>query len=182
MSNIELTVPDIGDATDVDVIEVLISVGDTIEKEQSLITLESDKASMEIPAAAAGVVKEILVKVGDKVSEGAPIVLLEAAADSAASADADPARSNKAPRDTATTDADSSGSSSDATSAASAESGPDRSTANASAAAVVPAPASYSGKAELERSEEHTSELQSRGRRVCRLVLVIKKGRYRRWT
>lgn len=150
MSNIELTVPDIGDATDVDVIEVLVSVGDTIEKEQSLITLESDKASMEIPAAAAGVVKEILVKVGDKVSEGSPIVLLEAAADSAASADADPARSNKAPRDTATTDADSSGSSSDATSAASAESGPDRSTANASAAAVVPAPASYSGKADLE--------------------------------
>lgn len=92
MSTIELTVPDIGDATDVDVIEVLVSVGDTIEKEQSLITLESDKASMEIPAAAAGVVKEILVKVGDKVSEGAPIVVIEAAEDAADAGKAAPAR------------------------------------------------------------------------------------------
>src|SRR5690606_24084176 len=92
MSTIDLTVPDIGDATDVDVIEVLVSVGDTIEKEQSLITLESDKASMEIPAAAAGVVKEILVKVGDKVSEGAPIVVIEAAGDATDAGKAAPAR------------------------------------------------------------------------------------------
>src|SRR5690554_5421672 len=79
MATIDLKVPDIGDVTDVDVIEVLVAAGDTVDLEQSLITVESDKASMEIPASSKGVVQEVLVKVGDKVSEGTPIVRLEAA-------------------------------------------------------------------------------------------------------
>ncbi len=74
---IEITVPDIGGHDDVPVIEVLVKVGDTIEKEQSLITLESDKATMEIPSSAAGVVRELKLKVGDEVSEGSVIAVLE---------------------------------------------------------------------------------------------------------
>jgi pyruvate dehydrogenase E2 component (dihydrolipoamide acetyltransferase) len=73
----EVLVPDIGDFKDVEVIEVLVKPGDPIEKEQSLITLESDKATMEIPSPAAGVVKELKVKVGDKVSEGSPVLVIE---------------------------------------------------------------------------------------------------------
>jgi len=72
-----VTVPDIGDFKDVEVIEVLVKPGDTVAKEQSLITLESDKATMEIPSPAAGVVKELKVRVGDKVSEGAPVLVIE---------------------------------------------------------------------------------------------------------
>ncbi len=83
MSNvIEIKVPDIGDFSEVEVIELLVAPGDTIKEEQSLITVESDKASMEIPSSAAGVVKDINVKVGDKVAEGKVILTLEAAQDS----------------------------------------------------------------------------------------------------
>lgn len=78
MSLIELNVPDIGDVAEVDVIEILVAVGDTIKPEQSLITVESDKASMEIPASQGGVVKTILVKLGDKVTEGSAVVQIEA--------------------------------------------------------------------------------------------------------
>ena len=88
MSMIDLHVPDIGDSGEVTVIELLVNVGDTIELEQSLITVESDKASMEIPAAQAGVVKELLVKLGDKVKEGSAIVRIEAAAEAASAAPA----------------------------------------------------------------------------------------------
>lgn len=80
MSTTELNVPDIGDFAEVEVIEVLVAAGDTIQAEQSLITVESDKASMEIPAAKAGVVKAVLVKVGDKVAEGSAIVQIEESA------------------------------------------------------------------------------------------------------
>ncbi|MGA7985039.1 MAG: biotin/lipoyl-containing protein, partial [Burkholderiales bacterium] len=73
----EVLVPDIGDFKDVEVIEVLVGPGDAIEKEQSLITLESDKATMEIPSPAAGVVKELKVKVGDKISQGTLILMVE---------------------------------------------------------------------------------------------------------
>jgi dihydrolipoyl dehydrogenase len=73
----EVKVPDIGDFKEVEVIEVLVKPGEAIAKEQSLITLESDKATMEIPSPNAGVVKEIRLKVGDKVSRGSPILLLE---------------------------------------------------------------------------------------------------------
>ena len=89
MSNlIEVKVPDIGDFDEVDVIEVLVSEGDRIEEDQSLITVESDKASMEIPSSAAGIVKSLKVSVGDKVSEG--VVLLELEADDAATAVTEP--------------------------------------------------------------------------------------------
>ncbi len=81
---IEVKVPDIGDYKDIPVIEVLVKAGDTVEKEQSLVTLESDKATMDVPSSAAGVVKEVKVKVGDNVSEGALIVVLEGAEGGAA--------------------------------------------------------------------------------------------------
>src|SRR5580765_481109 len=74
----EIRVPDIGDFKNVEVIEVLVKPGDAVSKEQSLITLESDKATMEIPSPGPGVVKELRIKVGDKVSQGSPILLLEA--------------------------------------------------------------------------------------------------------
>ena len=75
---IEVKVPDIGDFKNIDVIEVLVKAGDRVAKEASLITLESDKATMEIPSSEAGIVKELRVKVGDKVSQGSIIALLEA--------------------------------------------------------------------------------------------------------
>ena len=85
MSNlVEVIVPDIGNFDSVDVIEILVKVGDTVAKEDSLITLESDKASMDIPSSDAGVVKEIKIKVGDKVAKGTPILVLEAEAGASA--------------------------------------------------------------------------------------------------
>jgi len=77
MAALEVKVPDIGDFKDVEVIEVLVKPGDRVAAEQSLVTVESDKASMEIPSSAAGVVKEMKVKVGDKVNEGTLLLLLE---------------------------------------------------------------------------------------------------------
>ena len=76
---VEVVVPDIGDFKDVEVIELLVKVGDTVSKEQSLITVESDKASMEIPSSAAGVVQALRVKIGDKVSQGSPVAVLSGA-------------------------------------------------------------------------------------------------------
>jgi len=78
MAQIEIKVPDIGDFKDVEVIEVLVKAGDAVAKEQSLITVESDKASMEIPSSHAGTVREMRVKLGDKVSEGSVVLLLDA--------------------------------------------------------------------------------------------------------
>ena len=86
MSTIEIKVPDIGDFKEVEVIELMVKAGDTIKQDQSLITVESDKASMEIPSSHAGVVREIKVKVGDKVAEGSLLVLLEEGASAAAPA------------------------------------------------------------------------------------------------
>ncbi len=88
---IEVKVPDIGDFKGVEVIELLVKPGDTVAKEQSLVTLESDKATMEIPSPEAGVVKSLVVKVGDKVSEGSPILRLEPAG-------AEPARAATPPQ------------------------------------------------------------------------------------
>ncbi len=77
MAGIEVKVPDIGDFKNVEVIEVLVKPGDAVANEQSLVTLESDKATMEIPSPGAGIVKELRIKVGDKVSQGSPILVLE---------------------------------------------------------------------------------------------------------
>ncbi|BCQ53819.1 dihydrolipoyl dehydrogenase [Burkholderia gladioli] len=90
MSLIEVKVPDIGDFKEIPVIEVLVKAGDTVEKEQSLVTLESDKATMDVPSSEAGVVKEVKVKVGDNVSEGTLIVVLEGSADAAKPAEKAP--------------------------------------------------------------------------------------------
>ncbi len=77
MSSIELKVPDIGGSTKVPVIEILVKLGDTVKKDQGLVTLESDKATMEVPASTAGVVKELRVKIGDELSEGDIIAIVE---------------------------------------------------------------------------------------------------------
>ena len=96
MSQVEIKVPDIGDFKEVEVIELLVKPGDTVKAEQSLITVESDKASMEIPSSHAGIVKELKVKIGDKVTEGSLILMLEADASAAATAPA-PAQAPAAP-------------------------------------------------------------------------------------
>jgi pyruvate dehydrogenase E2 component (dihydrolipoamide acetyltransferase) len=98
MALVEVKVPDIGDFKDVEIIELLVKPGDTIKAEQSLVTVESDKASMEIPASHAGVVKELKVKLGDKISEGSLLLLLEAAAGGAAAAPAPAAAPVPAPQ------------------------------------------------------------------------------------
>src|SRR5262245_18655012 len=84
--SVTIPVPDIGDFKEVEVIEVLVKPGDAVAKDQSLITLESDKATMKIPSPTAGQVKEIRIKVGDKVSKGAPILVLAASEGGAAPA------------------------------------------------------------------------------------------------
>lgn len=86
MSLVEIKVPDIGDYKNIPVIEILVAAGDTVSAEDPLMTLESDKATMEVPAPVAGVVKELKVKVGDKVSEGTLVLTLEAGAAPAAPA------------------------------------------------------------------------------------------------
>ena len=91
MAIIEVKVPDIGDFKDVAIIELLVKPGDTVRTEQSLVTVESDKASMEIPSSASGIVRELKVGLGDKVSEGSTLLLLETAAEAAAPAPAAPA-------------------------------------------------------------------------------------------
>ncbi len=91
MALVDIQVPDIGDFDEVAVIELLVKVGDTVKAEQSLITVESDKASMEIPSSAAGVVKEVKVKLGDKVKQGSVVLVLEAAGAAAPAPAAAPA-------------------------------------------------------------------------------------------
>ena len=96
MATQQINVPDIGDFSDVDVIEVLVQAGDSIALEDPIITLETDKASMDVPASSAGTVKEVLVKVGDKVSEGSAVLLVEVAGE-AATPSPTPAASASAP-------------------------------------------------------------------------------------
>ncbi|MDR6860639.1 dihydrolipoyl dehydrogenase [Variovorax guangxiensis] len=126
MSEVQVKVPDIGDFAEVAVIEVLVKPGDTIKVEQSLITVESDKASMEIPSSHAGVVKSVAVKVGDKVSEGSVVLTVDAAEAGAAAPAPAPAASAPA-------------------------SAPAASAPKAAAPAQAPAPAgSYTGAVDLE--------------------------------
>src|SRR5258708_2471501 len=123
---VEIKVPDIGDFKDVEVIEVLVKPGDRVKPEQALITVESDKASMEIPSPMAGVVRDLRVKIGDKVWEGSPILELEPS-DEAASV-----RAPAAPADAAAKAAPAPAAASVAAAAASAA---------AALAEVVPPPA-----------------------------------------
>jgi len=129
MATIEVKVPDIGDFKDVAVIELLVKPGDTIKVDQSLITVESDKASMEIPSTHAGVVKELKLKLGDKISQGSAILMLDEAA--GAMAAPSPASSSVRPAPVEGP-------------AASA------SAARTEGAAPAPAAASYTGGADLE--------------------------------
>ena len=139
MSLIEVKVPDIGDFKDVEVIELLVKAGDTIKVDQSLITVESDKASMEIPASHAGVIKELKVKIGDKVSEGTLLLTLDAEG-SAASAPA-PAAAPAAPA------------AGNATAGYGTSTPPGTAAAQAPAAAPAapaPQPASFGGQADMQ--------------------------------
>ena len=103
--SVEITVPDIGDFKDVEVIELLVKPGDTVAKDQSLITVESDKASMEIPSSHAGVIKELKIKIGDKVSKGTPVATLSGAGP-AAPKSVQPAPASAAPSPAATPEAE----------------------------------------------------------------------------
>ena len=98
---VEALVPDIGDYSDIPVIEILVAVGDTVKKDQGLVTLESDKATMEVPSSVAGVVKEIKVKVGDTLSQGKVVAIIEA--EGAASAAPAPTPANAAANEAAET-------------------------------------------------------------------------------
>ncbi|MFM9970211.1 MAG: FAD-dependent oxidoreductase, partial [Burkholderiales bacterium] len=131
MASIELKVPDIGDFKNVDIAEVLIKPGDSVALEQSLITIETDKASMEIPASHAGVVKEVRVKVGDKVSMGSVLAIAEVG-EVASAAAAPPPKAAPAP-------------------AVTAAAAPNATPAPATNTAVAPAPAvpAYTGTVDI---------------------------------
>ena len=133
MSSVEVKVPDIGDFKDVPVIEVFVKPGDVVAAEDSLVTLESDKATMDVPSPAAGKIDKVLVKVGDKVSEGTLIVVLESAAAGAAKAAPAPTAAPPAPAPTAA-----------APSAAAKPAAP------RAPAAPIPGAATYTGKADVE--------------------------------
>jgi len=130
MSAVEVKVPDIGDFKDIPVIEVFVKPGDSVKAEDSLISLESDKATMDVPSPAAGVVKELKVKLGDKVSEGTVIIVLDTAASAATTGEAKPA----AP----------------AATAPAAASVPATPAPAAAPPAAIPGAATYTGKADIE--------------------------------
>ncbi len=136
MAIIDIKVPDIGDFAEVGVIELLVQPGDTVTVDQSLITVESDKASMEIPSSHAGVVKELKVKLGDKVAEGSVILTLEAAGEAAAA----PAAPAAAPEVQA------------ASAQPASVSAPNASQSQSAPAPAAPAPvaSSYAGHVDLE--------------------------------
>jgi dihydrolipoamide dehydrogenase len=129
MSTVEVKVPNIGDFKDVEIIELMVKPGDTIKVDQSLVTVESDKASMEIPSTNAGVVKEVKVKVGDKVNEGSLLLTLEE------SANADSGAGAAAPA---------------APAAAPAPAPAPAAPAAVATAAPIPGAASYSGQVDVE--------------------------------
>ncbi len=132
-NTLELKVPDIGDDTDVPVIELLVKVGDTVAKDQGLVTLESDKATMEVPASAAGKVIELRVKLGDTVSAGSVVAVIETVAADAVAAPAPAKASAPAPAATTTTAASAPAASAPAPAPNGAASGPARPAAPAAA-------------------------------------------------
>jgi dihydrolipoamide dehydrogenase len=155
MSAIEIKVPDVGDFKDIPVIEVLVKPGDSVKKEDSLVTLESDKATMDVPSPSDGVVKELKVKVGDKVSEGTLILTLEtgaqgAAAPSPSTTVAEQSSPQPSPAGAATKPSPQSSPAGGRGSAQAA--GQSGTPAPAAAAPAAPAPtaASYSGRADIE--------------------------------
>src|SRR5690606_23980358 len=144
MATQEIKVPDIGGYDDVPVIEVLVAVGDTIAKDQGLVTLESDKATMEVPSSVAGVVKELKVKVGDTLSEGGVVAVVETQDEAGAADAASDAEKKQAPLPPA------------------GEEGARSAPGEGTAPEAEPAPAGGSGSQEQKpddrppRSEEHT--------------------------
>src|SRR5450432_226618 len=135
MSIVEIKVPDIGDFKDIPVIEIFVKPGDTVKPEDSLVSLESDKATMDVPSPVAGVVKELKVKLGDKVSEGSVIVIVDSAAAGEAKLAAAPAPAAAAKP----------------TAAPAQPSAPRGNATEATAAtAAIPGAATYSGKADIE--------------------------------
>ena len=147
MAAIDVNVPDIGDFKDVPVIEVLVKPGDSVEPEDPLVTLESDKATMDVPSPARGVVKSIRVKVGDKVSEGSALVTLESAT-SAAPSNAKQATADAAPPKSPAVAAPSS-------KAAAVPAPPSKTAAvpappSKAAATPASAPATFTGRADIE--------------------------------
>jgi dihydrolipoamide dehydrogenase len=142
MSTIEIHVPDIGDFKEVEVIELLVKPGDTIKPEQSLITVESDKASMEIPSSHSGVVKELKVKIGDKIAEGSLILTLEISEAAAGAAPVAPSA--------ATAPASSSAQPTAATSPAVASATTSAAASTPASAVSAPVAASFNGKADIE--------------------------------
>ncbi len=142
-NTMEVKVPDIGDFADIPVIEIMVKPGDTVKPEDPLISLESDKATMDVPSPAGGVVKELKVKMGDKVSQGSLILLLETAGAEAAAAPATKAPAASTPAAPAAVPAPLKPAAAAAAASASAS-------APAAAPASGPAPAKYNGKADIE--------------------------------
>ena len=140
MANVEVKVPDIGDFKDVPVIDLLVKPGDVVKPEDPLVTLESDKATMDVPSPAAGTVKAITVKVGDKVSEGSALLTLESG-DAPAAAKSAPASAPSAQAAKPSAPLSGAGPSASASSGAAA---------GATSGAPGPQAASYSGKADIE--------------------------------
>ncbi|WP_194724849.1 dihydrolipoyl dehydrogenase [Noviherbaspirillum malthae] len=147
MSMIEVKVPDIGDFKEVEVIELLVKAGDAIKVDQSLITVESDKASMEIPSSHAGTVKELKVKVGDKVSEGSLLLMLEAEAEAGAGAGAPAPAASQAP---ASGQAAAHATAGYGTSTPAGSASSSSSSATSAAPAPAPAAATFSGSADVQ--------------------------------
>lgn len=141
MSTIEIKVPDIGDFKEVEVIELLVKPGDTVQAEQSLITVESDKASMEIPSSAGGLVKSLLVKLGDKVSEGSAILVLESVEGAVNASGASSASASTASTAPSATVSDAANSSAISTQAAASI---------GASAAAAPVASTFSGSADIQ--------------------------------
>jgi pyruvate dehydrogenase E2 component (dihydrolipoamide acetyltransferase) len=174
VSAIEVKVPDIGDFKDVPVIELLVKPGDVVKKDDSLITLESDKATMEVPAPSAGTVKELRVRVGDKVSEGTPIMVLEGAGDAAKTAAKEPAKAAPSPAPAAAAPA--AAAPAPASAAPSPAPTPAPAPSPAAAPAAQPARAEVAPQAAAEGAPPHASPGVRRFARELGVDLSMVKG------